>query len=179
MTMAQETGVTAIAHVIQLAVAPVCLLSAIGAMLAVMTNRLARIVDRARTVEREVMQRGLLPDVAVTTELATLARRARLIHHAITLCTVTALLICAVIAVLFLGAFLTLDVSRVVGLLFVAGMLSFFLGLLLFLREIFLATATVQIGIRHVPLQSAGGGSSDSMTRRPDDPASPRTTREQ
>lgn len=156
--MAQETGVTAIAHVIQLAVAPVFLLSAIGAMLAVMTNRLARIVDRARTVERDVMQRGAVPEASVTTELATLARRAKLIHHAITLCTVTALLICAVIAVLFLGAFLTLDVSRVVGLLFVAAMLSFFLGLLLFLREIFLATATVRIGILHAPPSSSPSG---------------------
>jgi hypothetical protein len=158
MTAAQETGVTAIAHVIQLAVAPVFLLSAIGAMLAVMTNRLARIVDRARTVERDVAQRGVVPEVAVTAELATLARRAKLIHHAITLCTVTALLICAVIAVLFLGAFLTVDVSRVVGLLFVAAMLSFFLGLLLFLREIFLATATVRIGILHVPLPPPPAG---------------------
>jgi hypothetical protein len=117
-----------------------------------MTNRLARIVDRARTVERDVNQRGAAPDAGVVAELATLSRRAKLIHRAITLCTVTALLICAVIAVLFLGAFLTVDASRVVGWLFVAAMLAFFCGLLLFLREIFLATATVQIGIRHVPL---------------------------
>ena len=149
--MAQETGVTAIAHVIQLAVAPVFLLSAIGAMLAVMTNRLARIVDRARAVERDVALGGVVPDVSVTSQLATLSRRAKLIHHAITLCTVTALLICAVIAVLFLGAFFTLDVSRVIGLLFVAAMLAFFIGLLLFLREITIATATVRIGILHVP----------------------------
>ncbi|MGH7694712.1 MAG: DUF2721 domain-containing protein [Gemmatimonadaceae bacterium] len=149
--MMQETGVTAVAHVIQLAVAPVFLLSAIGAMLAVMTNRLARIVDRARTVERDVSHRGVTPDAGVIAELGTLSRRAKLIHHAITLCTVTALLICAVIAVLFLGAFLDVDASRAVGLLFVAAMLAFFLGLLLFLREIFLATATVRIGILHVP----------------------------
>jgi hypothetical protein len=162
--MAQETGVTAIAHVIQLAVAPVFLLSAIGAMLSVMTNRLARVVDRARFVERDVIQRGTVPHPSVDVELATLSRRAKLIHHAITLCTVTALLICAVIAVLFLGAFLTVDASVPVGLLFVAAMLAFICGLVLFLREIFLATATVRIGLKHLPVPPAT--SSDSRVTR-------------
>ncbi len=156
--MTQETGVTAVAHVIQLAVAPVFLLSAIGAMLTVMTNRLARIVDRARTVERELGQRGTAPDATVIADMASLSRRAKLIHRAITLCTVTALLICAVIAVLFLGAFLNVDASGIIGVLFVVAMLAFFLGLLLFLREIFLATATVRIGILHVPTPPATPG---------------------
>lgn len=151
MTSAQETGVTAVAHVIQLAVAPVFLLSAIGAMLSVMTNRLARVVDRARALERELAQRTLPPEESSIGELTTLSRRAWLINRAITLCTVTALLICSVIAVLFIGAFLTVDASRVVGALFVAAMFAFIVGLVMFLREIFLATRTVQIGIDHVP----------------------------
>jgi len=50
----QDSGITAVAHVIQLSVAPVFLLSGIGAMLAVMTNRLARVIDRARTLEAKV-----------------------------------------------------------------------------------------------------------------------------
>lgn len=150
--MLQDTGVTAVAHVIQLAVAPVFLLSGIGAMLAVMTNRLARIVDRARILEGGVVRDGTNPTPHVIAGLAALSRRAKLIGHAITLCTITALLICAVIAVLFLGAFLKLDTSAWVALLFVMAMLAFFLGLLLFLREIILATATVRIGLQ----QAAG-----------------------
>lgn len=148
--MTQETGVTAVAHVIQLAVAPVFLLSAIGAMLSVMTNRLSRIVDRARTLERELAQRGQPPEASAIDELRTLSRRREFINRAITLCTVTALLICSVIAVLFLGAFLTVDTSRVVGLLFVAAMFAFIVGLVMFLREIFLASKTAQIGIDHI-----------------------------
>jgi hypothetical protein len=148
--MQQETGVTAVAHVIQLAVAPVFLLTGIGAMLAVMTNRLARIVDRARVLEAGVLRGGTNPAPTVITGLAALSRRAKLIGHAITLCTITALLICAVIAVLFLGAFLQLDTSAWVALLFVLAMLAFFLGLLMFLREIILATATVRIGLQQV-----------------------------
>jgi hypothetical protein len=150
--MLQDTGVTAVAHVIQLAVAPVFLLSGIGAMLAVMTNRLARIVDRARILEAGAVRSGTTPTPTVIAGLAALSRRAKLIGRAITLCTITALLICAVIAVLFLGAFLKLDTSAWVALLFVMAMLAFFLGLLLFLREIILATATVRIGLQ----QAAG-----------------------
>jgi hypothetical protein len=90
-----DIEISPIAHVIQLSVAPVFLLSGIGAMLAVMTNRLGRIIDRAR-----------------------------LIGPAITLCTATALLVSTVIAVLFLSAFLHFDASVSVALLFIASMLA-------------------------------------------------------
>lgn len=142
--MSPETSITAIAHVIQLAVAPVFLLSGIGAMLAVMTNRLARVIDRARVLES--LLQASPGDAGIHAQLATLSRRAALVGRSITLCTITALLICAVIAVLFLGAFLAFDASVAVALLFVAAMVAFFAGLLSFLREIFLATASLRIG---------------------------------
>jgi hypothetical protein len=141
-------SVSAVAHVIQLAVAPVFLLTGIGAILAVMTNRLGRIIDRARVLEQKLQ--GATPEIlaGLRSDLATLSRRAKLINCAITLCTTTALLVCTVIAVLFLSAFLNFDASIPVALLFVAAMLAFFLGLLWFLREIFLATTSVRIGPR-------------------------------
>jgi hypothetical protein len=144
--MEPTTGITTVGHAIQLSVAPVFLLSGIGAMLAVMTNRLARIVDRARTVESQLP--GAAPaDVERSHEnLRTFSRRAKLINRAITFCTVTALLICAVIVTLFVGAFLDFNTSVTVAVLFVSAMLSFFTGLLFFLREIFVATASLRIG---------------------------------
>jgi hypothetical protein len=81
-------------------------------------------------------------------DLATLSRRAKLISFAITLCTVTALLVCTVIAILFLSAFRSFDVSVPVALVFIAAMLAFFLGLLWFLREIYVATVNLRIGTR-------------------------------
>ena len=60
----------------------------------------------------------------------------------------TNLLVCTVIAVLFLSAFLSFDASIPVALLFIAAMLCFFLGLLWFLREIYLATMSLRIGPR-------------------------------
>jgi hypothetical protein len=146
--MREFSDVSAVAHVIQLAVAPVFLLTGIGAILAVMTNRLGRIIDRARVLEARL--EGASPKTLATlrADLATLSLRAKLIGRAITLCTTTALLVCTVIAILFLSAFLHFDASIPVALLFVAAMLAFFLGLLWFLREIFVATASLRIGPR-------------------------------
>lgn len=144
--MPEVAEVSAVAHVIQLAVAPVFLLSGIGAMLAVMTSRLSRVIDRARLLEDRL--EGASPDArrAIHGELVALSQRALLVGRAITLCTMTALLVCTVIAVLFSSAFLHFDASYPVALLFIAAMLAFFLGLLWFLREIFIATATLRIG---------------------------------
>jgi len=133
-----------IARVVQLAVAPVFLLSGVGVTLTVLTNRLARIVDRARTLE------GRLPaaaeQVELHRELTTLSSRAQLINRALTLSTTCALLVCVVIAALFVGAFLGLDLSAFIALLFIAAMLTFIGALVSFLREIFLATANLRIG---------------------------------
>jgi hypothetical protein len=139
--MQLDARVSDIAHVIQLAVAPVFLLSGVGVILTVLTNRLARIIDRART-----LQSATAPGTreAAVAELATLSRRAQLIHRAITLGTTTALLICGVILALFVGAALGQHFTRVIGGLFIAGMVAFIASLVLFLREIFLATASLR-----------------------------------
>ncbi len=136
-----------VAHVIQLAVAPVFLLTAIGALLTVMTNRLGRVIDRARVLEARLESVPAEAGVAIHANLKILARRAKLIGRAITLCTATALLVCTVIAILFLGDFLHFDSSIPVALLFISAMLLLMLGLLWFLREIFLATASLRIGM--------------------------------
>jgi hypothetical protein len=143
----QDSGITAVAHAIQLSVAPVFLLSGIAAILAVMTNRLSRIIDRARALEAQLP--SLAPEATrpLHRELATLSRRAKLISGSIALCTTTALLVCAVIVTGFLGVvFLRIDIAVPVALLFVTAMVTFFAGLVLFLREIFVATANLRIG---------------------------------
>ncbi|AHF05007.1 hypothetical protein MARPU_15000 [Marichromatium purpuratum 984] len=141
--MLETSSITTVAHVIELAVAPVFLLSGIGAMLAVMTNRLSRIVDRARRVEARL---GGDDEPAIRAELRVLVRRARLISLSIGLCTSTALLISGVIVSLFLSAFLRFDAALLVSLLFIAAMLAFIVALLCFLREVLLATAGLRFG---------------------------------
>ena len=138
----------AVAHAVQLAVAPVFLLSGIGAMLAVMTSRLGRIIDRARDLEERLIDASPEFFSTLQTDLRMLSQRAKLIYLAIALCTTTALLVCAVVAFLFVSAFLQFDASVIVALLFVAAMSTFVLGLLWFLREIYVGTISLRIGPR-------------------------------
>ena len=143
-----EFSDVAVAHAIQLAVAPVFLLSGIGAILVVMTNRLGRIIDRARVLEERLDGASADLLAMLRADLVTLSQRAKLISRAITLCTATALFVCSVIAVLFLSAFFRFDASILVALLFIAAMSAFFLALVWFLREIYVATVSLRIGPR-------------------------------
>lgn len=132
-----------VAHAIQLAVAPVFLLSAVGVTLSVLTNRLGRIIDRARVLEDRVAP-SVTP--ALHAQLATLSRRAKLVNLALSLSTTCALLVCLVIALLFMESLVRVDLSPVVAVLFVAAMGAFIGALVAFLREIFVATASLRIG---------------------------------
>ena len=143
--MGELSNVNAVAHVIRLSVAPVFLLSGIGAILAVMASRLARIIDRARVLETRLEQ--ATPETAVTVreDLVTLRQRAKLIGPAITLCTATALLVCTVIAGLFLEVLMGLDLRWMIGVVFTLAMIALIVGLAYFLREVHLATTTIRI----------------------------------
>ena len=150
--MPQEAGLTAMAHAIQLALTPVFLLLGLGTLLAVMLNRLARIVDRARILRHQATQGTSIGD-AVADESAYLARRGRLVSRSIALLTAAALLISAVVAVLFAGTLLDWNMAGVVAGLFIAAMAAVFVGLVLFLREVFLATAALHLTL--TPIQPA------------------------
>ena len=140
--MQNAADVTTVAHVIQLAVAPVFLLTGIGAILNVITNRLARIVDRSRVLANA--SEPIKPEY--TLEMMLLTHRTRWIHWAVSLCTMSALLICIVIVALFLGSVTGFEPSNTVSLLFISAMFTLITGLLCFLREIFLATGN--LGLR-------------------------------
>jgi hypothetical protein len=130
---------------IQLAVAPVFLLSGIGAFLNVLTARLGRVVDRARRIEGEIT--GLDPAArqAALANLSALDRRISYAHLAITMCTISALLVCVVVAILFVGDLLDIHKAGFVAVLFVAAMATLIVGLLLFLTEVRIATRSVRV----------------------------------
>lgn len=124
--------------IIQLAIAPVFLLSGIGTQLVVLTNRLARIIDRARVLEEE------FDTEAHVMELGELHKRSHLINRSIALSTVCALLICLVIATLFLGDAMGLNLSKLIAAMFVIGILALTGSFIYFLREIFVGTRTLE-----------------------------------
>ena len=130
-----------IGHIIQLSIAPVFLLTGVGTNMLVLTNRLARIIDRSRALEERGESVDIqMPDERREQEMEILFRRAQKINRAITLSTTCALLICVVVAALFLGDALNLRLGTVIATLFVLAMVALTGSFIYLLREILLAT---------------------------------------
>lgn len=140
-----------IALVIQLAVAPVFLLTGIAGFLSVLSNRLGRITDRARILERRLQKStGEHQQEQHKTqhkELRSLWKRVKMINSAIRLCTGSALLVSMVVVTLFVSEFLHFNLSSMVALLFILAMILLVIGLVFFLREVTSATTTMRIGM--------------------------------
>lgn len=136
-----------IAIIIELAVAPVFLLAGIAGFLNVMSGRLGRIIDRARVVERRVRKLTATQESALANkELKVLWRRVAITNWSIGLCTAAALLVCTLIASLFIGGHWKLELDSFVVFFFVVALIFLIAALLLFLKEIQLATKTLRGG---------------------------------
>jgi len=133
-----------ITRIIQLAVAPVFLLTAIGTIINALTGRLARAVDRRRQLEELLPAFEGETRVEMLDELHSLGTRIRLVIWSIALAVTSALLVCLLIGFAFVGAFVTLDLSRTVAALFIAAVAALTICLLLFLREVFVAALSVR-----------------------------------
>ncbi|HEY5800426.1 MAG TPA: DUF2721 domain-containing protein [Burkholderiaceae bacterium] len=138
-----------IAHIIQLSIAPVFLLTGVGTNMMVLTNRLARIIDRTRVLEDRL---AIAHDDDYMAEMAVLFERSHLISYAITLSTACALMICLVIALLFVGDTLNIMLDQAIALLFVLAMVSLIGSLCYLLREIMVASKGLRMR-RHIYLK--------------------------
>ena len=143
--MPLETTPAAIAHAIQLAIAPVFLLTGIAALLGVMATRLARVIDRARSLEHDWPGAQEAWRVEARKEMESLEQRRRVCSWSINFCTIGALLVCLVIVTLFVEEFVAGSLQWAAASLFVAAMFAVIFGLVCFLREVHLATHTVSI----------------------------------
>jgi hypothetical protein len=137
-----------VTHVIQLAIAPVFLLTAIGTLINVLVNRLGRSVDRRRALTAALPSLDAALAANATGELAYVHRRVRLIYGAILLSVGAAFMICLLIAVAFLDALIAADLSQLLAVLFMLAMLALIGSLALFMREIYLGVNTVVCPIR-------------------------------
>jgi Protein of unknown function (DUF2721) len=140
-----DPGTGLIAHAIQLAIAPVFLLTGIAGLLGVMATRLARVIDRARSFEKSWPGLDARARTAARVEMGNLERRRRVCSWSINFCTAAALLVCLVIVTLFVDEFFTASLRWVAGALFVGAMLAVICGLVCFLREVYLATHTTSV----------------------------------
>jgi hypothetical protein len=137
-----------IVHLIQSAVAPVFLLSGVGVTLGVLTNRLARIVDRARLLEQQLQGDAARAKPAAAS-VRVLTRRAHYINMAISLCAISALFVSLVVIALFVSAFVPVKLSATIAILFTLAMISLTAAFGAFLIEVRLATATLRFGLLH------------------------------
>lgn len=142
--MGQATGsLEAVSHLIQLAVAPVFLLTAVSATLAVLANRLGRVVDRGRELEK----RATHDPEPHRQALLRLERRAHLVYRAITMGVLAAILVSLLMACAFLGELLGFNAAKPVAVLFILALFSYTGALLLLLREVFWAIGGFKLGI--------------------------------
>jgi hypothetical protein len=138
--------VASLAQVIQLAVAPVFLLAGVGATLNVLASRIGRIIDRARSMEEKLPNASPEGALELHTRLLVLSKRATLINRAIALCVLCGLLVSLVVAALFVSSSLRIDLAMPIAIAFVIALLSLAAALVYFLREVFIATASLTFG---------------------------------
>ena len=149
--MDQAIPVSTIAHLIQLAIAPVFLLAGIAGILNVLASRLARIVDRGRSLERDFLSFDEATRGRASEELLVIIRRMRIVNLAITACTASALFVCLVVAILFVADLAQIEWGRPIAVLFILAMLLLTAGLLFFLYEIRLAARSLRVRQEFMP----------------------------
>jgi hypothetical protein len=132
-----------ITHSIQLAVAPVFLLTGIGTIIGVLTTRLGRVIDRTRRLVELRETADAKHKHKLDGELHVLVRRRHLVNRAIVSGTAAALLVCITIAVTFIGQLAEVHVGPIIAALFVLSMLAAIAALVLFLMEVLAATTSV------------------------------------
>ena len=122
--MAFGAHVPEISGVIQLAVAPVFLLTAIGTLIAALNIRLGRAVDRRRELEEKTPSLPADELPSARSELEIIARRIRFVYLAILSAVISGLFVCLLIAAAFLGAFVRTDLSYTIAAMFVSPWLA-------------------------------------------------------
>lgn len=151
-----ESHVSDISRVIQLAVAPVFLLTAIATMINAMNSRLGRIVDRRRIMQDRIRNGDKVVAEESYEELCVLIRRSRLVYLGILFAVFAALLVCLVVAGAFIGALISVDLSRAVAVLFILAMCSMICALGMFLREVYLGVSGRNVGLAAINQRRGG-----------------------
>jgi len=138
-------AVTDLAHTIQLAVAPVFLLTGVSGFLNVLANRLGRVVDRARVLEADFTHADHPHHLRQVIELRNLDRRIMLANWAIFLCTSAAAMICLVVAGLFVTGLAKLGFATTMAVGFILAMTLLIAGLGFFLAEVRLSLRSIRV----------------------------------
>jgi hypothetical protein len=131
----------------------------VGAILNVLATRLARIVDRVRHLEEAFVGSSLLRQQLARSELKRLSMRMKLANWSITVCTASALCVCLVVAILFIGGLEDSSFGQYIAALFVLTMALMVIGLIFFLLEVRIAGRSLKVRyeLLDVDLEETGG----------------------
>ena len=142
------TTIHEIVPVLQVATGPVILISGIGLLLLTMTNRLGRVIDRARQLNRVLSERGDESHEQTLAQVAILYRRARMLRLSITLAALSALLASALIITLFLTALWRWEAGPLASIIFIGCMGALFASLVTFIRDINLSLHALKLELK-------------------------------
>ena len=134
-----------IAHTIQLAMAPAFLLTAIGAIMSLLAARLGRVVDRARWIEQNYAPKGDPRHDYQVSQLRLIDKRMKYANRALILCTISGMLVCVVIAGLFVAVLAHFAFGQAVAVAFVLAMTLLITGLGYFLYEVRISVEATRV----------------------------------
>lgn len=139
---------------LQLAIGPVILISGVGLLLLCMTNRIARVIDRARLVADECEVAGNDEREVCDAKLRVLSQRARILRASIALASFSVLLVAVLVILLFCGALFRLQIAGMIVALFVGCMCSLIGSLVFFIRDVNLSLQALWLDF---PASGPGG----------------------
>jgi len=151
----QALSVAQLIPVLQTAIGPTILISGVGLLLLTMTNRLARTIDRARIVGRELSSASQEDRAKGAKQLRVLWRRARLIRLSIALASTSALFAAILIIVLFVTALLQMENAWLICALFIVCLACLIGSLIVFIHDINRALAALKLELSRVDIDQA------------------------
>lgn len=129
-------SVAELVPVLQIAIGPMILISGVGLLILSMTNRLGRVIDRSRILDRELRPESAEDPHRNREQLRILLVRARLLRRAIVLALVSVLLAACLIISLFLATLLHLNAGGLIMVLFIGCLGSLVCSMIEFIRDI-------------------------------------------
>ena len=131
--------------ILNASVSPVILISGVGLLLLSMTNRLGRVIDRARQLEDVFSRASQLDRGRLQTEVRILFRRAGLLRRAITFATLSVLGVAVLVVAFFVAAFLGMELVWSIAFLFVGCLLALIVAVVTFLQDIYLSLVALKL----------------------------------
>lgn len=131
-------------EIMKVALTPVFFLAGIGSLLVSMTNRLGRIKDRMRVLQRFALddEASSKNDILETARLK-LILRIRFCYGSISLAVTSGLFVCVVILSMFIQGLYQLEIPQVIAVLFMLCVTFLIFSLVSLVIEVYLATRTI------------------------------------